>query len=226
MISLSDVTILAIDCQATGANPTKGRLLEIGWLADHAGRGGVDPQQRACAHLLRHPGNPVIPKAVQRITGITVDDLKTASALSESEIWHRLMRTADGIARRNNGREGDDTLCPTVIHYAGFETPFLKALHQAHGAGRPFPFRIICTHAIAIRLLPTLPRRGLRALAGFLDYSLPEKRRSADHVLATAYIWKRLTARLAAEHQIDTLDELEGWLADTRPPNKTPRRIR
>jgi hypothetical protein len=31
-MNLADLEILALDCQATGANPQKGHLLEIGWI--------------------------------------------------------------------------------------------------------------------------------------------------------------------------------------------------
>ena len=78
--------------------------------------------------------------------------------------------------------ENQLAVCPTVIHFARFEKPFLKDFHQKNDPESPFPFQIICTHEIAVRLLPDLPRRGLRAIAGYFGHSMPELRRSADHV--------------------------------------------
>ena len=34
--TLTNLQILTLDCQATGANPHKGNLLEIGWLPTRA----------------------------------------------------------------------------------------------------------------------------------------------------------------------------------------------
>src|SRR5262249_61911102 len=76
---------------------------------------------------------------------------------------------------------------PTVIHFARFEQPFLRIL-----AGGEPPLDIVCTHDIARRLFPELPRRSLRALAGYLGRGVGALRRSADHVEATAFLWQEL----------------------------------
>ena len=110
---------------------------------------------------------------------------------------------------------------PTVIHYARFEEPFLRALHRRHGAG-PFPLDLVCTHAIACRLLPELPRRTLRALAGYFGAAVPPLRRSADHVLATAVVWRHLVKLLAEREGAFDLAALRNWLA--QPVRRTPRR--
>ena len=111
---------------------------------------------------------------------------------------------------------------PVVIHFARFEEPFLRALHERHGAG-PFPLDLVCTHAIACRLLPELPRRTLRALAGYFGAAVPPLRRSADHVAATAFVWRHLVALLAEREGVVGLDELHEWLA--RPARRSPRRF-
>jgi len=46
---------------------------------------------------------------------------------------------------------------------------------------------------------PDLPRRNLRALAGFLGHSLHLERRALGHVRATAFIWRKLVAELAGK---------------------------
>ena len=119
--------------------------------------------------------------------------------------------------------ENQLAVCPTVIHFARFEKPFLKDLHQKNDPESPFPFQIVCTHEIAVRLLPDLPRRGLRAIAGYFGHSMPELRRSADHVVATAFIWNKLIEMLNLNLGIDTLDQLCGWMASTEPASRSQR---
>jgi DNA polymerase-3 subunit epsilon len=114
-------------------------------------------------------------------------------------------------------------LCPTVIHFSRFEEPFLRHLHAAHDPQTPFPLRIICTHAIAARLLPELPRRGIRALAGYLGHPMPQLKRSADHAQATLMIWKALVDLLQTRCRINSLSRLTRWLADSPLPGRTPR---
>jgi DNA polymerase-3 subunit epsilon len=110
-----------------------------------------------------------------------------------------------------------------IIHYARFEAPFLRDLHAKNNRKDDFPFRIICTHEIAKRLLPGLPRKGLRAVAGYYGHSVSQLRRSADHVIATAVIWQNLILQLRADLDIQNLDELTGWLSRTIPPRRTSR---
>ncbi|MEE4262720.1 MAG: GIY-YIG nuclease family protein, partial [Desulfobacteraceae bacterium] len=109
------------------------------------------------------------------------------------------------------------------IHYARFEEPFLKNLHREIDPESAFPFQIICTYEIAIRLLPDLPRRGLRAIAGYFNHSMPELKRSADHAVATAHIWQQMVAILSAKLGVGTLDQLGDWLASTEPSGRSRR---
>jgi DNA polymerase-3 subunit epsilon len=80
----------------------------------------------------------------------------------------------------------------------------------------------VCTHEIARRLLPGMPRLGLRALAGYFGHGAEELRRSHGHVWATAHVWQHIVGALQDEG-IDTLEDLERWL--TAPvPRATKRR--
>jgi DNA polymerase-3 subunit epsilon len=108
---------------------------------------------------------------------------------------------------------------PTVIHFARFEQPFLRIL-----AGGEPPLDIVCTHDIARRLFSELPRRGLRALAGYLGRGVAGLRRSADHVEATAFIWQELVHRLEDEG-VATWDALRHWLATPVDSRRRPRRV-
>jgi DNA polymerase III subunit epsilon len=86
----------------------------------------------------------------------------------------------------------------------GFLAPLLEA-----------PFTPLCTHAIARRLLPDLPRRSLRALAGYFGVSVPEHRRVEPHVVGSAAIWRGVVSLLEAQG-VDTLEALTAWLQSTR----------
>ncbi|NNK85400.1 MAG: GIY-YIG nuclease family protein [Desulfobacterales bacterium] len=216
MATLADLEILTLDCQATGANPEKGHLLEIGWLPTRASAADNSSMAGLRTYLVCLPDDAVIPHAVQRITGISNGHL--SDAVSSKNIWEHLIQTTRTVTTGNLS-----SVCPLVIHFARFEEPFLRQLHQQHNLEEPFPFQIICTHEIAIRLLPDLPRRGLRAIAGFFGHSMPELKRSSDHVVATAFIWKKMVEILLSTRGISRLDQLTDWLASTKPPGRSKR---
>jgi DNA polymerase-3 subunit epsilon len=215
-VSLAELRILALDCQATGANPQKGHLLELGWMSAGASRKDKSRDSGVQAFLNRLPADEKIPRAVSRITGISDESL--GAAKNSRIIWQHLMDAVKAVVADNQ-----TAVCPTVIHFARFEEPFLKDLHRKIDPESPFPFQIICTHEIAIRLLPELPRRGLRAIAGYFNHSMPELKRSADHVIATAHIWQRMIAILNDRLGVCTLDQLGDWLGSTEPAGRSRR---
>lgn len=217
-MNLTDLEILALDCQATGANPSKGQLLEIGWAPYRPGSASGIESITVESFLISLASGVSIPKAVQRLTGISQEHM--ADSVPEADVWKRLLETGAAVASYN---EMDQ--CPVVIHFSRFELPFLGGLHQKINAGTPFPFQIICTHAIAARLLPDLPRRGLRALSGYFGYSLPKLKRCADHVMATLWIWNALVPLLQDRCDIHTVQQLTEWLADTPLPRRTKRQF-
>ncbi len=215
-IPLKKLQVLALDCQTTGANPEKGHLLEIGWVKTCAAATVRPKALPVKAYLACLPQDVEIPPAVQRVTGISIEALE--KALSPAGIWRKVIKTAHAIA----ATDGMDT-CPTLIHYARFEAPFLRHLHAENNSPGTFPFRIICTHEIAKRLFPGLPRRGLRAVAGYFGHSLPQRRRSSDHAVATAVIWQNLIRLLRMEYDIQNLDQLTDWLNRSVPQSRTGR---
>lgn len=186
---LTQLDVLVVDCQATAASP-RGHLLELGWGLARAN--GVHPQTQ----LISLPKSERIPPAVRRITGISDDML--SGAVEPRVAWHELVEQASNFAQQP---------APTVIHFARFEQPFLRAL----AAGEP-PLDIVCTHETARRLLPDLPRCSLRALTGYLGRGVGPLRRSAGHVEATAFIWKELVQLLEKEG-VTTWNGLKEWLA-------------
>jgi DNA polymerase-3 subunit epsilon len=201
VLPLSQLEVLVIDCQATAAAP-RGHLLEIAWARWAA---TLAPTR---AHLITLAEHERIPPAVTRITGLSPSLMR--AGVDAQVAWREL--TDDAARLRVQP-------APTVIHFARFEEPFLRTL----AAGEP-PFDIVCTHDIARRLFPDLPRRSLRALAGYLGRGVGPLRRSADHVEATAFLWQELVRRLDAEG-VATWDALRDWLANPVDSRKRARRV-
>jgi DNA polymerase III subunit epsilon len=211
--TLSALPVLVLDAQATAAHPSRGALVEIGWAPWSAGEGGAMPPGRVTALVVAPPVDVGLPRAVQRLTGL--DAAAWRRGVSPAVAWDGLRQAVEAVAL-------PATPAPTVVHFARFEEPYLRSLHERHGTGR-FPLELVCTHAVARRLLPELPRRTLRALAGYFGAAVAPLRRSADHVVATAFVWQHLVALLEAREGVTTLEALGDWLA--RPARRAPRRF-
>ncbi|QDG51963.1 hypothetical protein FIV42_14810 [Persicimonas caeni] len=197
MQRLTELPVLAIDCQSTGASPKHGHLLELAWCRTCA---DDESSPEVASFVLELPDGDTIPRRIQRMTGI--DDEAMAEAVPPESVWEKLRREAAETPH-------------SVIHYARFERAFLDDAHGRFGADDAFPLDIVCTHAIARRLFSDLPRRGIRALAGYLGHTLPEQKRAGHHALATAWIWRQLVRDLRLGHGVETLDELRQWLEQT-----------
>jgi DNA polymerase III epsilon subunit-like protein len=215
---LSDLNVLAFDCQATGANPARGHLLEVGWASTCSRASKEAIISAARSYLISLPTGTGIPRAVQRMTGIK--NAAPDSTEPPDAVWQRLLAIA-GYSRKDCSRQRR----PLIVHFARFETPFLEHLHRHYGPPGAFPLKIICTHEIARRLLPALPRRGIRAIAGYYGHCMPELKRSADHAIATAVIWQNMVHALNADFGINRLEHLVDWLAATRPAGRPTRQF-
>jgi DNA polymerase III subunit epsilon len=198
---LAQLPILLLDAQATAANPATGALVEIGWARGTATVPLDAAVVEACV-VAPPPGTTML-RAVARITGIRPGEWERG--IAPAAAWGRLLAATAPLSPP----------VPLVVHFARFEEPHLHALHERHGSA-PFPFELICTHAIARRLLPGLPRCTLRALAGYFGAEVPTLRRSADHVVATAFVWRHLVDALHREG-IGDLGTLREWLQRPAP---------
>ncbi|HET7696564.1 MAG TPA: hypothetical protein VFK57_12700 [Vicinamibacterales bacterium] len=199
---LSQLEVLVIDCQATAAAP-RGHLLEIGWARLR------EAITDARSSLIALPDGERIPPAVARITGISDRMMRTA-AVDRHFAWQELSDQAASLAQQP---------APAVIHFARFEQPFLRAL--ANGV---FPLDVVCTHDIARRLFPDLPRCSLRALSGYFGRAVGPLRRTGDHVEATAFVWRELVCLLQMRG-VSTWGALHEWLAGPREPTRDRRRV-
>jgi DNA polymerase-3 subunit epsilon len=199
--ALSQLDVLVVDCQATAAAP-RGHLLELGWT--RAGAVVGEPQ----ALLIRLPPTARVPAAVARITGISDGMLR--DAVEPAVAWRALVAQASMLGRQP---------APAVAHFARFERPFFQSL-----SGGSNPLDVVCTHEIARRLLPDLPRCTLRAVTGYFGRAVGTLRRSADHVAATAFVWRELV-RLLEGRGVSTWTDLRAWLAASERPRKTAHRV-
>ena len=200
---LAQLEILALDCQATGASP-RGQLLEVGWARSKAVESGEPAIE---SHVVAPAGAVRLPRRVRELTGLTARELR--SAPPRDRVGARLAAVV--------GETGGAAPWVGVAHFARFEEPYLRALLAAD----ELPFPLLCTHEVARRLLPALPRRGLRAVAGYLGHPVPELRRARHHVAATLLIWRGLVP-LLEEQGIGDLSSLRRWLAQTAP-RRAPR---
>jgi DNA polymerase-3 subunit epsilon len=211
-VTLLQQRVLVLDCQATGASPKHGSLLEVGWLAMRPADDDDAPAAPSST-LVRLPGGAGIPPMVQKLTGLSIEDL--AGAPPAAEVWARLRAAAAEIA-------DDEGIAIAVIHFARFERSFLEPLHAELDPQAAFPLRTVCTHEIARRLLPGIPRRGLTALAGYFGLGKGELLRADGHVEATAFVWRHLASDLTREG-IATFAELDAFLQ--RPAPKAGKRV-
>src|SRR5262249_17921469 len=71
---------------------------------------------------------------------------------------------------------------------------------------------------------PELPRRNIRALAGYLGHSPDLARRAAGHVEATAFIWRALLPHLE-QAPIRTWSALKDWVDQPAPRARRAGRV-
>ena len=90
-IPLKELQVLSLDCQATGANPQKGCLLEIGWVPTRAAASIKSKSLPVKSYLVGLPPDVEIPRAVQRITGISDETME--KALPAAQIWREVIKS-------------------------------------------------------------------------------------------------------------------------------------
>lgn len=197
-MNLLDQKVIILDCQTTGATPPHAKILELGYCIYDRN----NPSQ-VFSTLIRDPNEEAIPTRIQKLTGISTDDI-TESTPTKEDIWQEIKPYIV------------DQKLPCIIHYARFEAPFLKDLYESS----LWNSSIFCTFEIAKRLLPDLPSKSIRSVSGALSFPIDELKRSQHHVEATRHIWEKLSEILVSEYQITTFAELKDWLDSTPAPKK------
>ncbi|HET9241644.1 MAG TPA: GIY-YIG nuclease family protein [Oligoflexus sp.] len=188
---------ILFDVQTTGTNPETSDIIEAGWGLYHA---GADPLTVDWQVRLVAPRDSVnLSRRIQKLTGLAASTWTDETAISYEELSSQL----SSFLHEHAG-------LPILVHYARFKRPFLfKALHDAHVEGLEGLWslmneRMACTYELARRMMPHLKSYSLRAVAGYAGYSLGDKKRSRDHLIATAYIWKYMVAEGSTAHKSAT----------------------
>lgn len=200
MDELSELPVWVFDCQTTGASPTHGVVLEIGWGVAFARQ---PVAERAESYWVELPAGLRVSQRVRQLTGF--DEKSAVPSLAAEDVWARLR--AGWVAAAP---------VPAAIHFAKFELAFLRDWATRFQPEHEFPIDAVCLHAIAERLHPDLPRQSLRALAGYLGHGIGLTRRCAAHVEASAFIWHKLVGELH-ERGVTTWAELGLWLRAPKP---------
>ncbi len=195
-VPLRGLRVLVLDAQATGASPAHGHLLELGW----AWMRGDDEPDAVTTRLVAQPDGESLPKIITRVTGIR--EAQLVGAHSVDEVWAELSELCEC-----------SELTRVVIHCARFERSFLQPRMPP---GEALPFDTLCTLELARRLLPNLPRRGLRAVAGYFGMGVDHLRRCEDHVRATAFVWRHLVEMLASRG-IEEWEEAMAFAGEAAP---------
>lgn len=198
-MKLKSLPVFFLDLQTTGAKPDNSYILEMAYGSLH---------EETQSFLVEQPPEYEIPRRIQMITGVTTSEM--IDAVPFPEAMKRLLTFVKSVSKREN------VIC--VIHFAQFEKPFLASAFESINA--KMPFTIVCTHDIAKRLLPNLPTRGIKGLAGYFGYDAGEFKRAASHVDATKIIWTKLIESLE-EKEVTTYEELQCWLSETPKAKKT-----
>ena len=192
--------MLLVDCQASGASPKFGQPIEVAWCVTDAVRAAEVGLDDVTSRLVALSAGVRLNRRVSDLTGIKTSDLIDAPG-PEAVFQELASAGTDHVA---------------VAHFARFERSFFDHWAEEFAGAEARRFAYVCTHEIARRLWPDLPRRGLRPLSGYLGHLLPETKRSAGHVVATARVWHDVVRQLAEEHEVSTLAELTTWIAGTR----------
>lgn len=192
--NLKELSVWLCDVQTSDASPARGQIIDVAWSVGSVAQ-GFEPTFSSLVALQSDGAR--LGRRITSLTGISTHML--AGAPSLQDIASALSLTW----------ASPQTPLVSVAHYARYERPFFQDMM----VDEPVDLGdFICTHAIARRVLPGLPRRGLRALAGYFGAHLSEHKRSEVHVMATRVIWEELTDLLADEHDVHTLGELHAFL--------------
>jgi len=189
---------LVFDIQASHPNPDKGQIIEIGWAISNYN----DNNFNINSFVIKPEKDFIISNQVLRITGITNTEIEDGAKLEET--WQKLTDSLKTTFKNNR--------ILTIIHFAQYEKKFMHFLHEKFGKETEFPFYIICTHKIVSKLFPGLPRKSIRASAGYFGYTPENKRRCENHVYATNFVWKSLVDKLEKKN-ITSLIELDEFIS-------------
>jgi DNA polymerase III subunit epsilon len=188
--SLREAEFLAVDCET---NARGGEACELTEVAAVLVGGGECHEEYSSLVAVTLP----LTRGAQRLTGISQAMLTDAPAPEA---------VLNSLVARLQGRV-------LVAHNASFDARVLR--HACRRAGVPWPDPpVLCTVALARRLLPLQSQRALGPLAEALGIEMPERHRALPDARACAGVLCHLFARLCSHAA--TVDEAVALLASPR----------
>jgi|SRR5579875_204268 len=172
---LAEAQFVVVDLETRGGRPGADQIIEIGAYRCVGGR-ILDSFQS-----LVRPARP-IPPFITRMTSISNEDVALAPAISDL-----LPRFRDFL--------GDAVL---VAHNAQFDLSFLDFEYR-RVLGAPLRNPVLCTLRLARRLLPSLRRRGLDALAEHFGLATEGRHRGLGDARMAAELLGIFLEMLAAQ---------------------------
>lgn len=168
-VPTNEVEYVALDVEATGLDPDKDEIIEVGIVVFTR-----DGEISRYAQTVRP--KQTVSKDILNLTGITAEELEVSPAFREIEPKIREL-----IGSR-----------PVVGHWVRYDMSMLatQGLKRAN--------RQIDTYQLASALLPDIPNYQLGTIADHLGYNLTDdaRHRALGDVLATVHIFRKLLDRI------------------------------
>lgn len=192
---LDEATFVVVDLETAGVGGGFAGIMEVGAVRIRRGRVVEELSQ------LVRPGVR-LPPFVARLTGI--DPRQLAAQPPLHEVWPRIAQFLGGDA--------------IVAHNAAHDLGLLDAAAVWLG-GAPLPNPRLCSLRLARRLLPSLRRSGLDALAAEFGIPVVDRHRALGDARLTAEIFFHLVERLqsAGVTRLDEALDFQNQAADGRP---------
>ena len=147
--------MVLLDCETTGGNALRHRIIEIGAIIVDQGK-IVDSWQSFC-NPERH-----LPQNIQQLTGISPAMLKSAPTFSD--IRHELLELLEGRI--------------FVAHNARFDFSFLK--NEFDREGIRFNLKPLCSVKFSRLLYPQFKRHGLTEIINRFKFEILKRHRALD----------------------------------------------
>lgn len=193
-MKLASHDFIFLDFQTTGTAAASSDVIEAGWGLYRA---DLDPLEHTwTTQLIALADERQLSRTIQRLTGLSANYYAEGESISAEELTSALREFLD-----------EHKELPIVIHFAQFKLPFLwKVIAAEEGEERQLIIdRVICVHKLSKLLIPELKSFSLRAVAGYAGYATKEKKRSVDHLVATAFVWRYITGLLGLEELPENL---------------------
>ncbi|MEK9138826.1 MAG: exonuclease domain-containing protein [Bacteroidota bacterium] len=187
-----DKPLAIVDVETTGASAIYGRIIEIAVIRVEDGK--IKRQFQSLVNPQR-----LIPLSIERLTGITNDDVVNAPLFEE--IAREIYRLLDGAV--------------FVAHNARFDYGFVK--NEFRRLGKTFNARCLCTVKLSRRLYPQYRNHNLSSVIARFGIRCDGRHRAMGDAQATYEFLKIIQHREEPEHLDEVINKLLKMSAV--PPN-------